>query len=296
MKKENKKKIEDFLNRKLERKELDAFQKELNKDKSLLEDTSEEVIKKYGRIELQNKLEDIHFDVIENRKRKLRFYVKIAASIALLASVTIVMYFYSQKNSNPPVKYVTSDSIENKKKNFVVDKDSVKSVKEKIPQDGSTKSPGEFIAEEKPKKEKDANELLMAYYEPYQKPSYRGNNKLDNAYRMYSSHMFDSAYLFYTEILKSPKTNYEIDEALFFTGLSILADSASSKEKELKAVAYFQSLISDPNSKYNKEAQWYLSLLYIKMDKIIPAKEILGIIVDEKSYNHKKGKLLLEEL
>lgn len=139
--------------------------------------------------------------------------------------------------------------------------------------------------------ELDNSTLFETYYSPYDATiTYRsGDTEVDRvllqAMERYEEQDFESALVLFEKVLE--KDNEDMAVSLY-TGISYLEE-----EKYNKATSSFNKIISDNDNLFIEQARWYLSMCYIKTDKIVEAKEILtDLVVNNTAYKAKAKKVL----
>lgn len=84
-----------------------------------------------------------------------------------------------------------------------------------------------------------------------------------------------------------------IEDDYFYLGLSYLYQTPPQAEAAITAL---QDGLALPASELAEEIRWYLSLAYLKADRLQEAQQQLQQIVDQKWWNAKKAKKLLKAL
>ncbi|MCF8364321.1 MAG: tetratricopeptide repeat protein [Bacteroidales bacterium] len=115
------------------------------------------------------------------------------------------------------------------------------------------------------------------------------NLMLDEAMSYYKNNDFENASVLF-EALDSSDLPIE-DAIIFYRGISYLGEGNPEK-----ASGIFKIIISDTKNPFRKQAEWYLALSFINLKQPVEAKSLLEEIVKNKSWNHAKAYLLLEEL
>ena len=75
----------------------------------------------------------------------------------------------------------------------------------------------------------------------------------------------------------------------FYEGMSYL----QMEHPDYFDAAYYLNEVQLEDCEFQGRARWYYSLTLIKQGKVNPAKEILKIIVKERSFNHRKAQSIL---
>ena len=105
------------------------------------------------------------------------------------------------------------------------------------------------------------------------KPGYESNEAnqnrsvLDEGIKEYEAKNYPAAISVFSSVLKNDREN---TEAIFYSGVSYL----SMGEYEI-AVNLLQSISPSSPGKFSDAAKWYLSLCYIRKNKISKAKSLL---------------------
>jgi hypothetical protein len=288
------KRTSEFLRGELNGKELEDFYNEIGENKELLEDLSEDIVKAYGRIKLKDRLELIHQETYRKQKIYFNAYFKIAASIIVVLGISFLIYFSFLNKSVKREEIVSVDSTIFKEKVNIIADDTVEKVNDKATP--LTDDPNNYIADIPSVQNRNNQEIFAAYFSQPKAPMYRGaEDKLDSAFVLYQQEKYQEASVLFNEALKKLNNNTQINEALFYRGICILASDSTKQQLEL-ARKLLNAVYIDEKAILKEEAGWYLSLLYIKADEVKKAKDILIKIVDEKSFNSPHAVILLKEL
>lgn len=132
--------------------------------------------------------------------------------------------------------------------------------------------------------------LFNKYYSPYNNiltVKSAGFDKMNQGLLLYDLKMYDSAAIYFQELLTDNPDNHD---ARFYLSNTLLA---SGKAKE--AIPLFLSLQDNPGCKYKQPSRWLLGLAYLRVDNAEEAKKVFQQIVDENSfYSEKAGKILMK--
>ncbi len=309
MKEEHKNKIQQFLNNKLSREELDAFYKELEENEALLEALSVEVVKIHGRLELKKRLSDIERHVNQKKTIKFPLWFKIAASvIVLIGSVCLIMHMFSG-DTDTNTKISSIDTTETKDKIVAEDKAGEKEQPgklEKLDTSDDIKENPAYIAQKNTQQKIEetettvsASQLATQFFEPYPKPQYRGSTiDIDDVFVFYEAEKYDTVISLLNQKMKTVTNDEAINTVLFYRGICLFNKGLQEDDKKLLASAKksFAANYTDPKSKHKEEAGWYLALVYLSFENKDKATEILKDIVHNKTYNAEKACILLEKL
>lgn len=112
---------------------------------------------------------------------------------------------------------------------------------------------------------------------------------LSEALSYYNKQEYDNAAALF-EVLQSQQTGHQ-DLIRLYAGISFLGN-----HEHEKAETTFKEIMAETENPFAGQAQWYLALNLLNMDRIDDAKVLLDEIVAEKSYNHMKARKLLDEL
>jgi tetratricopeptide (TPR) repeat protein len=140
----------------------------------------------------------------------------------------------------------------------------------------------------------DSESVFEKYYQPYEVTvTYRsGNTEVDrlllNALELYEEKDYDQALVLFEEILENRSNNMAIN---LYSGISYMEE-----EEYHKATTSFNHIISDNDNLFIEQAQWYLSMCYIKTEKSEKAKEILNQIIEQESYYKEQALKVLKDL
>lgn len=133
--------------------------------------------------------------------------------------------------------------------------------------------------------------LYNSYYEPFQNNtnSFFKSSTLIEAKKKYSNQEYDVAWMLIDNLPVS--VTIEAEKTLY-AGLTLM-----ELERYPEAVKKFKSLQADEeHTVINSIGQWYLALCYLKTERKADAKDVLKIIVANKSYNHNEAKKILKKL
>ena len=140
----------------------------------------------------------------------------------------------------------------------------------------------------------DSTAVYDKYYKPYDVTvTYRsGNTEVDrlllNALERYEEKDYEHALVLFEEIL----TNRSNDMAInLYSGISYMEE-----EKYQKATKSFNNIISDKDNLFIEQARWYLSMCYLKTDKVNKAEEVLNEIIEEEGYYKEQAIKVLKDL
>lgn len=102
----------------------------------------------------------------------------------------------------------------------------------------------------------------------------------DSAMKKYEHKDYAGAAAFFEKVIQQ---NPSDERALFYAGVSYLSIGHSDK-----AIAYFNKILINKNSKYYDDAQWYSSLAYIKNNNLKNARSNLIQLRDNKRSRYRK--------
>ena len=106
------------------------------------------------------------------------------------------------------------------------------------------------------------------------------SNSLSRAMDLYNSKNYSEAIPEFENVLKSEPAN---EQAIFYSAVSNLSTGRTGK-----AVEQLNILVNHKNSKYRDDAQWYLSLAYIKANDIKNARKNLSEIQNNSKSRYQK--------
>lgn len=138
------------------------------------------------------------------------------------------------------------------------------------------------------------DELLDRYYKAYE-PSiyarsemYSGSQDFILALEYYNVHDYRNAAIYFKKVVQS-----EPDD-MHSTLLNGISNFEISNYPE--AEGSFEKVINNDDNLFIDQAQWYLSLCYIKTEELARAKELLSQIGKSESVYRKKAKQILKRL
>ncbi len=144
------------------------------------------------------------------------------------------------------------------------------------------------------KRQTDVNEYLNKFFVPYPNlihPTQRANDdQLSNdelAYYYYDNKQYELAIKSFEEQLKKQEN---IANLIFYLGNSYLFAGETDK-----AIKNFTILL-DKYEVYQNQARWFLSLCYLKENKVKEAKEHLLILKNSKNAYSEKAGLILKKI
>lgn len=135
-------------------------------------------------------------------------------------------------------------------------------------------------------------ELFAQYFEPYPNvimPTVRGDLEPDTtlmakAYRAYDSGDYEKAITFFEQVKAK-------DEGVYlYLGNSYLADNEPEK-----AIVCFEKVINDFEV-FDEQAEWYLSMCYIRAGDLKKAKDLLNTIASKEGSYKIKAEQVLPQL
>jgi len=113
-------------------------------------------------------------------------------------------------------------------------------------------------------------------------------NELAKAQKLFENKEYSKALLIFEKEIQNPKNPKAV--IYLYTGVSQMQINKLEEANKTFQKLIESELLDAPKGK------WYKALVYIKMNKIKEAKEILNTIIKSKTYNFKKAKQLLKEL
>lgn len=132
------------------------------------------------------------------------------------------------------------------------------------------------------------------YYEPYDVTvTYRsGNTEVDrvllNALEQYEEQDYEQALQLFEKVLDKGKSNMALN---LYSGIAYLEE-----EKYQKAKTSFSYIMSDKDNLFIEQAEWYLSMCYLKTEKRDKARLVLNKIIERESYYKDQAKDVLKDL
>jgi tetratricopeptide (TPR) repeat protein len=138
------------------------------------------------------------------------------------------------------------------------------------------------------------SDLYNKYYEPYEvvinvrSGNIESNNMFIQALQKYQSKDYTAALSIFEKIIETDSTNAACN---FYGGISFMETS-----KYLKASKSFSSVIRQNDNLFIEQAEWYLGLCYLKINKTSSAKAIFTKIADSKSFYQDKANSLIKNL
>ena len=132
------------------------------------------------------------------------------------------------------------------------------------------------------------------YYAPYDVTvTYRsGNTEVDrvllSALEQYEEQDYEQAIQLFEKVLDKGKSNMALN---LYSGIAYLEE-----EKYQKATSSFNDIISDEDNLFIEQAEWYLSMCYLKTENLDKARLVLNKIIEEESYYKDKAKEVLRDL
>lgn len=138
-----------------------------------------------------------------------------------------------------------------------------------------------------------SQKLFAAYYKPYQNEfiSRSGNIKINNLYSTavlaYENKEFEKAINLFGEIIKSDKSY----TAYFYRGISYIEIGNFNS-----AVESFTPILANETNPYFVQANWYVSLAWLKLDKPATARKYLDWLIVNDRYYGKKAKEIINNL
>lgn len=137
--------------------------------------------------------------------------------------------------------------------------------------------------------------LYATYYQPSELSNQRSSNSgslnksFENALIAYSKKDYKKAILIFEETINDPAFS-SVDEGILYLGISNL----ELNQTEI-ALSHFTSINAD--SYFSEEADWYIALSLLKLNRIDETKEILHkIAVDSRHYKQKLAIELLKKI
>lgn len=132
------------------------------------------------------------------------------------------------------------------------------------------------------------------YYKPYDVTvSYRSGNSevnkiLLNALERYEEKDYEHAVVLFEKVLEKRQDDMAVR---LYSGISYMED-----KKYMKATKSFIRIISNGDNLFFEQAQWYLSLCYLRTNKLDKAVVVLNKIIEEDSYYKKQADKVLKDL
>lgn len=137
------------------------------------------------------------------------------------------------------------------------------------------------------------NQLYTEYFSPYQadmtlRDDGVENNSFANGMDLFTAKDFNEAITLLGTVEASDQ-NYVA--SLFYRGLAYMQTNDHSSAK-----AEFLSVINSGKTNLTSDAQWYLSLCYIKLGEVSEAKNMLRTIIKTNPFDKEKAENLLNQL
>lgn len=133
-----------------------------------------------------------------------------------------------------------------------------------------------------------AEKLFNQYYSPYNNiltVKNAGINNLNQGLLFYDLKMYDSAAIYFQQLLKNDPDNLD---ARFY-----LANSFLAAGKAHESIPLFLSLQKGTDCKYDRPSRWLLGLAYLRINNTDEARIVFRKIADEPNfYSEKAGKIL----
>ncbi|MCG8699866.1 MAG: hypothetical protein MI922_17560 [Bacteroidales bacterium] len=131
--------------------------------------------------------------------------------------------------------------------------------------------------------------LYSSFYQPYESDfitrDAEGEDNIQFGLLLYQDKEYENAYSIFENYLKE---NFNDQRIRFHAGLCAL-----ELEKYSNAVQLLEQVSADKNTIYQEHALWYLSLAYLKVEKLDEAYESLQIVANGNTLNKSKAEKLL---
>lgn len=297
------KKIEQYLNGKMEESEKATFERELAEDSTFKEKVEDyrialQAIRVDGRAKLKNRLAKLDLENTETiHSEKKTNYAKIGIIFFFVLLLLISSIWFITNTPNTPTSPILKNDIEPQEK---------PGFQETIPNDipeetlkptssENTTLPEKKETPTKPIKKKDPiakttpsfsknKELFAQHFEPYQHPSLRptvrGQGDLSPREKFelaYWEKEYEQLVLLWRSLTDAQKSN----KNLLFLKAVALAENGFITE----AKSDFEQLVQQKKHRFVQQSEWYLALITLYENDHITAKNSLILI--SKNTNHK---------
>ena len=142
---------------------------------------------------------------------------------------------------------------------------------------------------------KDSGELFAEYFSPYpniitirNSTQTEQNKTFVAALNSYNNGDYRRASQLFEELNKIEVLS---DTVLFYYGNSSLASGDVNQ-----AIVLFEQLLSDTNSRFVIQAEWYIALAYLSSDKTAQCLQHLKKVIDEDTYHKTKARELYKKI